>query len=74
MPRGIKVGGRKAIVTALYANSILRSQPELDRLIAVAHPSGIVYLSPARAKKQPRFPLFTCLIQGNCDSGRISTG
>ncbi len=44
MPREIRVGGKSAIVTTLYSDSILQGQTEVDRLGTVAHPDGILYL------------------------------
>jgi Zn-dependent protease with chaperone function len=44
MPRGIRVGGKSAIVTTLYSDSIFQGQAEVDRLVTVAHPQGILYL------------------------------
>jgi hypothetical protein len=43
-PREISVGGRSAIVTMLYSDSIFQGQTEVDRLVTVAHPDGILYL------------------------------
>jgi hypothetical protein len=44
MPREIRVGGKSAIVTTLYSNSIFQGQTEVDRLVTVAHPNGLLYL------------------------------
>jgi hypothetical protein len=44
MPREIKVGGKSAIVTTLYSDSIFQGQTEVDRLVTVAHPNGMLYL------------------------------
>jgi len=44
MPREIRVGGKSAIMTTLYADSIFQGQTEVDRLVTVAHPNGILYL------------------------------
>lgn len=44
MPRESKVGGKSAIVTTLYSDSIFQGQLEIDRLVTVAHPNGMLYL------------------------------
>jgi hypothetical protein len=44
MPKEIRVGGKNAIVTALYTDSIFQGRTELDRLVTVAHPNGVFYL------------------------------
>jgi hypothetical protein len=44
IPRETRVGGKNAIATALYSNSIFQGETELDRLITAAHPNGIVYI------------------------------
>lgn len=44
MPVETRVGGKSAIVTSLYTNSIFQGQTELDRLVTVAHPNGIFYV------------------------------
>jgi Zn-dependent protease with chaperone function len=44
MPREIRVGGKRAIVTTLYSDSIFQGQTEVDRLVTVAHPNGMLYL------------------------------
>lgn len=44
LPVETKVGGKSAIVTSLYANSIFQGQTEIDRLVTVAHPNGILYI------------------------------
>jgi hypothetical protein len=44
MPKEIRVGGKSAIVTALYTESIFQGQTESDRLVTVAHPNGIFYV------------------------------
>ncbi len=44
LPKEIRVGGKSAIVTALYTDSIFQGQTESDRLVTVAHPNGIFYL------------------------------
>ena len=44
MPREIRVGGKSAIVTTLYSDSIFQGQTEADRLVTVAHPNGMLYL------------------------------
>lgn len=43
MPREIRVGGKSAIVRTLYAVSVFQGQTEVDRLVAVSHPNGIIY-------------------------------
>lgn len=44
MPKQIRVGGKDAILTALYTDSIFQGQTELDQLVTVAHPNGIFYM------------------------------
>jgi len=44
MPVEARVGGKSAIVTSLYTNSIFQGQTELDRLVTLAHPNGILYI------------------------------
>jgi len=48
LPRETRVGGKDAILTALNSNSIFQGQTELDRLITVSHPNGILYLCSLR--------------------------
>ncbi len=43
MPTAINVGGKSAIVTTLSTVSIFQGQNEVDRLVTVAHPNGILY-------------------------------
>ncbi len=45
MPREIRVGGKSAILTGLYSNSVFQGQTELDRIITVGHPNGLVYVA-----------------------------
>lgn len=44
MPREIRVGGKTAIITGLHSASVFQGQTELDRIITVAHPDGLVYV------------------------------
>jgi hypothetical protein len=44
MPAETRVGGKSAIITSLYTNSIFQGQTELDRMVTVAHPNGIMYI------------------------------
>jgi len=44
MPVETRVGGKSAIITSLYANSIFQGQTEVDRVVTVAHPNGIMYI------------------------------
>ncbi|MBZ5562893.1 MAG: M48 family metalloprotease [Acidobacteriia bacterium] len=44
MPREIKIGGKNAIVTTLYSDSIFQGQTEADRLVTIPHPNGMLYL------------------------------
>jgi beta-barrel assembly-enhancing protease len=44
MPRETRVGGKSAIVTTLLSDSIFQGQTEVDLLVTVAHPNGILYL------------------------------
>jgi beta-barrel assembly-enhancing protease len=44
MPREVRAGGKTAIVTTLYSESMFPGQTEVDRLVTVAHPNGILYL------------------------------
>ncbi len=43
MPREIRVGGKSAIAMTLYSQSIFQGQTEVDQVVTVAHPNGIVY-------------------------------
>jgi len=43
MPRETRVGGKSAIVTTLYSESIFQGQTEVDLLVTVAHPDGVFY-------------------------------
>jgi hypothetical protein len=43
-PRTSTIGGRNAIVTQLYSASIFQGQTEVDLLVTVAHPSGILFV------------------------------
>lgn len=44
MPKQVRVGGKSVIVTTLASDSIFEGQTEIDRLVTVAHPGGILYL------------------------------
>jgi Zn-dependent protease with chaperone function len=44
MPREIKVGGKPAIFTTLYSPSVFQGQTELDRIVTVSHPNGLLYM------------------------------
>jgi len=43
-PREVTFGGKSAIVTTLYSDSIFQGQTEVDLLVTVAHPNGILYI------------------------------
>ena len=43
-PKEINVGGKSALVTTLYSDSIFQGQTEVDRLVTVTHPDGILYV------------------------------
>jgi hypothetical protein len=45
MPREIRIGGKTAIVTTLYSQSIFQGQAEVDQVVTVAHPNGIFYIA-----------------------------
>ena len=44
MPRQISVSGKTAIMTTLHSNSIFQGQTEVDLLVTVPHPNGILYI------------------------------
>ena len=44
MPREVAFGGKSAIVTTLYSDSIFPGQTEVDLLVTVAHPDGILFI------------------------------
>lgn len=44
MPKQIRVGGKDAILTELFSDSVFQGQTEMDRLVTVAHPNGIFYV------------------------------
>ncbi len=44
MPKETGVGGKNAIVTMLHSDSIFKGQTEVDRVVTVAHPNGMLYL------------------------------
>jgi len=44
MPREVTFGSKSAIVTTLHSDSIFQNQTEVDLLVTVAHPDGILYL------------------------------
>jgi hypothetical protein len=44
MPKEISVGGKRAIVVSLSSDSIFQGQAEIDTLVAVPHPNGILYV------------------------------
>lgn len=65
MPKEIKVGGKSALATTIYADSIFQGQTEVDRLVTVAHPNGILYIvfvAPA-SEAQYAKPAFDQVIQ-----------
>jgi len=43
-PREINIAGKHGLVTTLYSDSVFSGQTEVDRLITVAHPDGILYI------------------------------
>ncbi len=43
-PREVAFGGKSAIVTTLYSDSIFPGQTEVDLLVTLAHPKGIFYI------------------------------
>lgn len=43
-PKEIHVGGKSALVSILYTDSIFQGQTEVDRLVTVNHPDGILYV------------------------------
>jgi hypothetical protein len=43
-PRQTSTGGKTAMVTTLYSDSMFPGQTEVDRLVTVQHPNGILYL------------------------------
>ncbi len=48
-PREVVFGGKSAIVTTLYSDSIFQGQTEVDLLVTLVHPNGIffiVFVSP----------------------------
>ncbi len=44
MPKEIRVGGKSTIVTSLYSDSVFQGQTEVDLLVTLAHPNGILYI------------------------------
>ncbi len=54
-PKEIRVGNKTGFLTLLYSTSIFPNQVELDRLITVPHPNGILYIvliSPESERQQ----------------------
>jgi hypothetical protein len=43
-PREVAFGGKSAIVTTLYSDSIFPGQTEVDLLVTLAHPNGILFI------------------------------
>ena len=43
-PREVAFGGKNAIVTTLYSDSIFQGQTEVDLLVTMAHPNGILFI------------------------------
>ncbi len=43
-PREIAFGGKNAILTTLYSDSIFQGQTEVDLVVTVAHPNGILFV------------------------------
>jgi hypothetical protein len=39
------IGGKSAVVTALYSDSIFQGQTEVDLLVTMAHPNGILSIA-----------------------------
>ena len=44
MPREVAFGGKNAMVTTLYSDSIFQGQTEVDLLVTLAHPNGILFI------------------------------
>ncbi len=44
MPREVKIGGKSAILSTLNSDSMFQGQSEVDLLVTVAHPNGVLYL------------------------------
>ncbi len=44
MPREVALGGKSAMVTTLYSDSIFQGQTEVDLLVTLAHPNGILFI------------------------------
>jgi hypothetical protein len=42
--RDTRVGGKKAVITTLYSESVFQGETEVDRLLTVSHPNGILYV------------------------------
>ena len=44
MPREIRLGNKRAILSTLYSESIFQGQTELDQLVTIPHPKGMLYI------------------------------
>lgn len=44
MPREITLDGKSAIIVTLNSDSIFQGQTEVDQVVAVSHPDGILYM------------------------------
>ncbi|MGQ9636036.1 MAG: M48 family metallopeptidase [Bryobacteraceae bacterium] len=44
MPREIRLGNKRAIVSTLNADSLFQGQTEVDQLVTIPHPKGILYI------------------------------
>ncbi len=44
MPREVRAGGKSAILSTLNSESIFRGQTEVDLVITLAHPDGMMYV------------------------------
>ncbi|MFB3777555.1 MAG: M48 family metallopeptidase, partial [Bryobacteraceae bacterium] len=63
--RQVTFGGKNAILTTLYSDSIFQGQTEVDLLLTVAHPNGIffvVFVAP-ESEGQYANPVFEQMLQ-----------
>lgn len=44
MPREIRLGNKRAIVSTLNSDSLFQGQTEVDQLVTIPHPKGILYI------------------------------
>ena len=65
LPKVITLGGRSAILTTLYSDSIFQGQTEVGLLVTVAHPNGIFYvvLVAPESESQYATPAFDQMLQ-----------